>query len=92
MRRKVKQGIYKQMQKFADLTRTMITTGKLDRAKKCFSIVESLYITGNAQTKSAISNVYIYSVSGVLEINHLNIEKLFPYTLKKEYIKQINAS
>ena len=79
------------MQKFADLTQTMILKGNISRVKKCFSIAENLFINGNKETKTAISNVYLYSVSGMLELKHFNTEKLLPCNLKKEYIKQINA-
>lgn len=79
------------MQKFADLTQTMLLRGNISRAKKCFAIAENLFINGNKETRTAISNVYLYSVSGILELQHFNTEKLLPYTLKKEYIKQINA-
>ncbi|WP_159476235.1 hypothetical protein [Dyadobacter sp. 3J3] len=91
MKRKISRGIYKQMQKFADLTQIMILKGNMARAKKCFSIAENLFINGNKETKTAISNVYLYSVSGMMELKHLNTEKLLPNTLKREYIKQINA-
>jgi len=91
MRKKVTKGIYKQIQKFADLTRTMIVRGDMPRVKRCFDIAENLFVNGNRQTKNAISNVYLYSVSGTLELNHINTEKLFPSALKAEYIKQINA-
>ena len=79
------------MQKFADLTQTMIVRGNISRAKKCFAIAENLFLNGNRETKTAISNVYLYSVSGMLELKHFNTEKLLPNNLKKEYIKQINA-
>lgn len=79
------------MQKFADLTQTMIARGNISRAKKCFMIAENLFINGNKETKNAISNVYLYSVSGMLELKHFNTEKLLPSALKREYIKQINA-
>ncbi|MBE9462258.1 hypothetical protein ACFP1I_13545 [Dyadobacter subterraneus] len=91
MKRKITRGIYKQMQKFADLTQTMISRGNISRAKKCFAIAENLFIHGNKETKTAISNVYLYSVSGMLELKHFNTENLLPNNLKKEYIKQINA-
>ncbi len=91
MKRKISRGIYKQMQKFADLTQTMIVRGNISRAKKCFAVAENLFINGNKETQRAISNVYLYSVSGMLELKHFNTEKILPNALKKEYIKQINA-
>lgn len=84
-------GIYKQMQKFADLTRMMIARNDMPRVKKCLDFAENLLINGNKQTKNAVAMVYVYAVSGTLELNHCNIGALFPKTLKAEYIKQINA-
>lgn len=91
MKRKISRGIYKQMQKFADLTQAMIVRGNISRAKKCFAIAENLFINGNKETQTAISNVYLYSVSGMLELKHFNTEQVLPNALKREYIKQINA-
>lgn len=91
MKKKIAKGIYKQMQKFADLTQTMIARGDISRAKKCLAIAENLFMNGNREQKNAISNVYLYSVSALLELKHFNTEQLLPGALKKEYLKQINA-
>jgi len=74
------------------ITKTAIITGNISRAKKCLALAEQLLITGSNETKIAISNVYLFSVSSFMELRHCNISNLFPKSLKAEYIKQINAS
>jgi hypothetical protein len=84
--------IYKQAERFAEITKTAIITGNISRAKKCLALAERLFISGSNETKIAISNVYIFSVSSFMELRHCSISNLFPQTLKAEYIKQINTS
>jgi len=91
MKKHIKSGVYKQMQKFADLTITMVLKGNMTRAKKCLDAADSLLVNGNYQTRNAISNVYLYSVSAVLELHHYNLQQLFPRHLQAEYVRQINA-
>ena len=84
-------GVYKQVQRFADLTIAMILKGNMERAKKCIGVAEMLLIKGNYQTKNAILNVYLFSVSSILELHHYKLEKLFSDNLRIEYIKQTNT-
>lgn len=84
--------IYKQAERFAEITKTAIITGNISRAKKCLALAERLLATGSNETKIAISNVYLFSISSFMEMRHCNISNLFPKSLKAEYIKQINAS
>ena len=84
--------IYKQTERFAEITKTLIITGNIVRAKKCFSIAEKLLVSGSAETKNAISNVFIFSVSCFMELHHCSIQNLFPNSLKEEYLKQVNTS
>ncbi|MGH2664672.1 DUF7674 family protein [Flavobacterium sp.] len=84
--------IYKDAERFAEITKRAIISGNIKRAKKCLSIAEQLLETGSNETKSVISNVYVFSVSTFMELRHCNISNLFPTGLKTEYIKQINAT
>jgi hypothetical protein len=84
--------IYKQAERFAEITKTAILTGNIVRAKKCLALAERLFTTGSNETKIAISNVYVFSVSSFMELRHCTISNLFPKALKAEYIRQINAS
>ena len=85
-------SIYKQAERFAEITKKSIISGNIVRAKKCLALAERLFITGSIETKNAISNVYVFSVSSFMEMRHCNISHLFPQSLKAEYIKQVNAS
>lgn len=84
--------VYKQAERFAEITKLAIASGNITRAKKFLSLAESMLAKGSNETKSIISNVYVYSVSSFLELRHCNISNLFPASLKAEYNKQINTS
>jgi len=86
------QTVYKQADRFADITKKFIISGNISRAKKCLELAERLFATGSNETKNAISNVYVYSVSTFMELRHCNISNLFPQALRSEYLKQINAT
>lgn len=83
--------IYKRAERFAEITKAAIVSGNIVRAKKCLSLAERLLLNGSYETKSAISNVYVFSVSTFMELRHCSISNLFPQALKAEYIKQINT-
>ena len=92
MKAKSKPNIYKQAQHFADVTKTLIAKGNINRAKKCLQIAEEIFVNGTSEVKNAISNIYLYSVSSFMEMHHCNIKGLLPSSLKNEYYKQVNAS
>jgi hypothetical protein len=77
---------------FAEVTKKFIKTGHIARAKKCLDIAELLFTTGSNETRTAIGNVYVNSVSTFMEIHNCTVSKLFPPTLKREYIAQVNTS
>ena len=85
-------SIYKKAERFAEITKAAIISGNIVRAKRCLSLAEKLFITGSYETKNAISNVYVFSVSTFMELRHCSISNFFPQTLKTEYLKQINTS
>ncbi|MFM9989234.1 hypothetical protein [Flavobacterium sp.] len=85
-------SIYKQAERFAEITKKAIISGNISRAKKLLAIAENLLETGSNETKNVISNVYVYSVSSFMELRHCSISNLFPQALRAEYIKQINAT
>lgn len=65
--------------------------GQIQRVKKCLTRADSIFLTGNESAKNAVVNVYLYTVSSLLQLHHVPIESLLPAALRKEYIKQINA-
>lgn len=77
---------------FAELTKSFIRSGQVRRAKKCLDMAELLFKNGNAETRNAIGGIYVYSVSTFMEIRNCTVSKLFPPSLKREYVAQINAS
>lgn len=85
-------NIYKQAERFANVTKALIQSGNIHRAKRCLRKAESLFSTGTSQIKNVITNVYLFSVSGFMETHHCDIKGLFPKNLKKEYYKQVNAN
>lgn len=84
--------VYAKAQKFADITTALIIKGNIRRAKKCLDIAELLFTTGSSETRNAIGNIYVHSVSTFMEMHHCTIAKLFPDTLHAEYVKHVNAS
>ncbi|MCZ2249525.1 MAG: hypothetical protein LC111_12280 [Bacteroidia bacterium] len=92
MKTKKQTSIYKQAQRFADVTKQYIATGNISRAKHCLAVAAKLMENGNTEMKNAICNVYVFSVSGFLEIHHCAIRNLFPEKLLTEYHKQVNTS
>jgi hypothetical protein len=84
--------VYKQAERFAEITKKAIVTGNINRAKKCLAVAEQLFSVGNNETKIAITNVYILSIATFMELKHCSISNLFPNTLKDEYLKQITIA
>ncbi len=82
------------MQRFADLTKTLIAQGNMKRAEKCLRIANTLFTTGNFITKNAVANVYIYSLSSLLDNRDEKCEQVMavlPFALRQEYEHQVNS-
>jgi len=77
---------------FAEITKNLIRKGKISRAKKCLDMAELLFTTGSNETKNAIANIYVYSVSTFMEMRNCTVAQLFPPQLKREYVSQVNTS
>ena len=84
--------IYSKADRFAMVTKKSIMTGNISRAKKFLLIAEKIFEEGTQETKNAISNVFVYSISHFLEIHECNIKDLLPKSLLKEYMNQVNAT
>lgn len=85
-------SVYRQTERFAELTKRLIITGNIPRVKKCLALAEGLLQTGNRETQNLISGAYLHSVSTFLEIRGCRIAGLFPQKLQTEYRKQINTT
>ncbi len=92
MKVKEKSNIYNQAQRFADVTKALIINGKIQRAKRCLQMAESIFNNGTSEIKNVITNVYLFSVSSFMEVHHCSIRGLLPKKLQNEYYKQVNTS
>ncbi|MEW5675476.1 hypothetical protein ABGT15_04115 [Flavobacterium enshiense] len=90
--KQVNTTLIKKMERFAEVTINSLKLGKMVRAKRCLELANDVFQKGNSEVKNAISNVYLYSVSHYLELNHFAMKQLLPIELHKEYVKQINTS
>lgn len=91
MRNNAKSACAKAVQ-FAEITKSLIRSGNVPRARKCLEAAEQLLKGSNAETRAAIENVYVYSLSTFMEIHKCTIANFFPPALRREYVSQINAS
>ncbi len=85
-------NVYKQAQRFANLTKELIVSGNIRRAKNCLHKAEYLFVIGTNEVKNAIVNVYVFSVTLFMEMHHYNIKQFLPKSLHSEYQKQIYSS
>lgn len=82
-------SFYKKAERFAEVTKKALIAGNVIRAKKCLNIAEKLFISGSAETKEIIANVYLESITSFLKVKNCNISNLFPEVLKVAYSKQM---
>ena len=81
-------NVFKNAERFAEITKKALIAGNVQRAKKCIRIAEKLFVTGSTETRGIIANVYLYSIASFLKVKHCTISNLFPEVLKIEYSKQ----
>ncbi len=88
-------NIYKAMQCFANFTKSLVHKGDFKEVKHCFHVAESLLKHGNSTVITAIENVYVYSLSSILDLTgpvSLKVKSLLTDSLRKEYRRQVGAS
>ena len=81
-------NVFKNAERFAEITKKALIAGNVQRAKKCIRVAEKLFVTGGTETRGIIANVYLYSIASFLKVKHCTISNLFPEVLKIEYAKQ----
>lgn len=94
MKTEQSKNLYKLMQRFADLTKTFIIQGNIKKAEKCLHIANALLTSGNIIIVNAVANVYVYSLSSLLDRRDENCQQimaLLPFSLRKEYENQVNS-
>ncbi len=85
-------GAYKQMQRLAMVTKQAIASGNWQRAEKCVRVADELMQHGSREFKNAVSNVYVFSVSSFLELNHFQVHGFFTPLLSNEYHYQTHTT
>lgn len=88
-------NIYKAMQCFAGFTKSLVSKGDFKEVKHCFHVAENLLKHGNSTVINAIENVYICSLSSILDLTNpvsLKVKSLLTDSLKKEYRRQVGSS
>ena len=88
-------SVYVSIKCFAEFTKQLIKTGRLNEVKHCFNIAEKLLLEGNKTVKNAIENVYVFSMSSILDfanpISH-KIKGMMNKALLNEYKRQVCSS
>lgn len=89
-------NIFKTIQCLANYTRQKVTQHDFTLVKKCFAIAEDVYMAGDRQVKNAIENIFVFSLSSILNLGS-NEEKralqaLIPLHLHSAYVKQVLKS
>ena len=85
-------SLYKTIAGFASYTKELIRQGNLPLVKDCFTTAEYLLDEGTANVKSAIENLYVYSVTSFLDLTGAvskQIKELLPVHIRAEYKKQV---
>lgn len=92
LRKTVRSNIYKVLIVFVNYTKKCADAGNINKLKSCFLIADKLITKGNNAVKSAVENVYVFSISPIIEVVSPfqdQINKIFPENLKNAYQKQI---
>lgn len=87
--------IYKVVSAFAGFTKEHARNQDLKEVKHCFNVAEKMLHEGNSAVKNAIENVYVFSLSSLLDVPSAmssRIRELLNASLKNEYYRQVSAS
>jgi hypothetical protein len=83
------------LDRFADYTIDLIKKGNLAIIGDCFNAAGQLYEEGSTEVKSAIENVYVFSITIFFDMAHAaskQVKELLPASLMEEYRKQASCS
>ncbi len=85
---------YKGAQCLAETTKEMIEVKNIKGIRACFNTAQKFYLIGNKIIQHAITNVYLFSLSFILDNKneYSDIKKELPEELKKAYNKQLSNS
>lgn len=88
-------NIYKALNAFASYTKRCAEVGNINKLNNCFTIADKLMSRGNNVVKSALENVYVFSVSSLIELIspiQQQMQCMFPENLKIAYKKQLMSN
>jgi len=86
-------NVYKTIQCFADFTKQLIGLGNLEAVRHCINLAEEMLEEGNSTVKNAIENVYLHSLSPILDLGDalgFSIQKMLKGSMRKEYRRQVS--
>lgn len=88
--------IYKSLQVLTDYTKRMAIQHDFNMVKKCMLIVEKIYKEGTACVKSAVENVFIFSLSTIMSACNIVewriLQSYMPNCLYTLYVHQVLKS
>lgn len=89
-------NVFKRIQCFANFTRNKVVVHDFKVVKKCFSTIENIYIKGDIAVKDAIKNVFVYSLSLIMQgcnrKERKQIHSMMPLTLYTAFFNQVLKS
>lgn len=90
--KKIDENITKVLQYYATYTKHCAEAANVNKLISCFMIADKFLRKGNHDVKSAVENVYVYSISSLLENSspmQQLVKKMLPVKLKHACLKHI---
>ena len=90
--KKNSENILRVLNCFTNYTKKCAEIENINKLKSCFKIAAKFLRKGNNTVKSAVKNVYVFSVSSLIEIVspiQEHVKKILPVNLKKVCLKQL---
>lgn len=86
--------IFRFVKRLAEHTSQLARMNNMGEVKHCFNIAEKMLKEGNGVVRIAIQNVYVFSLSVLLDISPVRakIKGMMNEGLRREYYRQISAS
>lgn len=88
-------NVYKAVQCFADYTIGLVKEQKLNMVKNCFSLAEKMMCEGSGKVKTAVENVYMYSIGMLIDrlpSSGKDVKEMISPSLLEVYKRQIISS
>jgi hypothetical protein len=86
-------NVYKSIQCLVNFTKEKFIQHDIQAVKKCLSAAEYIYAKGNRLVKNAIENVFVYSLSSLLNLGNKEerqqVRSFMPLHLYTAYVQQV---